>query len=85
MMGTPLDESGRYPNEKLHEVRITRAYLLGAHEVTRGQFRIFVKDTRYKSEAEKRDLLSSGSERGKDAAVVRGAIQGLSRPTTTPW
>jgi len=53
MMGTPLDESGRYPNEKLHEVRITRAYLLGAHEVTRGQFRIFVKDTRYKSEAEK--------------------------------
>jgi sulfatase modifying factor 1 len=53
VMGTPLDESGRYPNEKLHEVRITRAYLLGAYEVTRGQFRIFVKDTRYKSEAEK--------------------------------
>ena len=46
MMGTPLDESGRYPNEKRHEVRITRACLLGAYEVTRGQFQIFVEDTR---------------------------------------
>jgi formylglycine-generating enzyme len=54
MMGTPENEPGRYPNEALHEVRITRGYLLGAYEVTRGQFRVFVNDTGFKTDAEKR-------------------------------
>jgi len=54
MMGTPENEPGRYPNERLHQVRITRAYLLGAYEVTRGQFRAFVGDTGFKTDAEKK-------------------------------
>jgi sulfatase modifying factor 1 len=53
MMGTPPNEPGRYANETLHEVRITRGYLLGAFEVTRGQFRVFVDATGYKTDAEK--------------------------------
>jgi formylglycine-generating enzyme required for sulfatase activity len=53
VMGTPEREPDRMQNEKRHEVRITRAYLLGVHEVTRGQFRAFVNDTGYRTDAEK--------------------------------
>jgi sulfatase modifying factor 1 len=52
MMGTPENEPGRYPNERLHEVRITRAYLLGKYEVTRDQFRVFINDPGYNTDAE---------------------------------
>jgi len=53
MMGTPEQEPSRFSNEIQHEVRITTAYLLGVYEVTRGQFRVFVNDTGYKTDAEK--------------------------------
>jgi len=36
-----------------HRVRITRPFYLGAYEVTRGQFRQFVSDSDYKTDAEK--------------------------------
>jgi formylglycine-generating enzyme required for sulfatase activity len=36
-----------------HRVRITRPFYLGTFEVTRGQFRRFVEDTAYKTDAEK--------------------------------
>lgn len=56
-MGTPEREPNHLANEKRHQVRITRAYLLGVHEVTRGQFRVFVNDSGYKTDAEKGGLL----------------------------
>lgn len=39
----------------LHPVRITRPFYMGIHEVTVGQFREFVRDTGYKTDAEKSD------------------------------
>ncbi len=39
----------------LHPVRITRPYYIGATEVTVGQFRQFVKETKYKTDGEKGD------------------------------
>jgi formylglycine-generating enzyme required for sulfatase activity len=45
--------SEELPSEKpVHKVRITREFYMAANAVTVGQFRAFVKDTGYKTEAE---------------------------------
>jgi formylglycine-generating enzyme required for sulfatase activity len=43
---------GEHPQ---HRVRITKPFYLGTHHVTRGQFRQFVNDSGYKTDAEKGD------------------------------
>lgn len=52
-MGSPADEPGRRPDETLRHVRISRPFLLGRTEVTRGQFRAFVEATGYVTEPER--------------------------------
>ena len=59
-MGSPDDEEGRNHNETLHEVAITRAFYLGTHEVTVGQFRQFVEATGYQTAAETDGLGADG-------------------------
>ena len=52
-MGSPTTEPDRLAQEGPdHEVTIGRAFYLGTCEVTVGQFRKFVEDTGYKTEAE---------------------------------
>jgi formylglycine-generating enzyme required for sulfatase activity len=51
-MGSPKDEKDRVDDETQHEVALTKDYYLGLFTVTRGQFRAFVDDTKYKTEAE---------------------------------
>jgi formylglycine-generating enzyme required for sulfatase activity len=47
---TPLSFADEDPK---HPVRITRPFYLGTYDITRGQFRQFVKDTGYITDAEK--------------------------------
>jgi formylglycine-generating enzyme required for sulfatase activity len=51
-MGSPKDEKDRVDDETQHEVALTTDYYMGLYTVTRGQFRAFVDDTRYKTQAE---------------------------------
>jgi formylglycine-generating enzyme required for sulfatase activity len=54
LMGSPDTDKDALGSEKpRHRVRITRPFYLGVTEVTRGQFRRFVDETGYKTEAEK--------------------------------
>ena len=54
LMGSPDTDKDAGDDEKpQHRVRITRPFYLGVHEVTRGQFRRFVDDSGYQTEAEK--------------------------------
>lgn len=53
-MGAPLDDGEAMEWEQpQHHVRITHPFYLGAHEVTRGQFRKFVDEASYSTDAEK--------------------------------
>lgn len=51
-MGSPKGEKDRDDDEIEHQVRLSQGYYMGRTEVTVGQFRKFVKDTGYKTEAE---------------------------------
>jgi len=52
-MGSPPDEPMRQANEgPQHDVTISRSFLLGIQEVTVGQFRAFVDQSGYRTEAE---------------------------------
>ena len=52
-MGSPRQEAGREAQEKGHEVELTRAFYLGTHQVTVGQFRKFVDDAKYRTDGER--------------------------------
>ena len=53
LMGSPKNEKDRNDNEQQHAVEITKPFYLGVHTVTIGQFRQFVDDAGYQTEAEK--------------------------------
>jgi formylglycine-generating enzyme required for sulfatase activity/serine/threonine protein kinase len=53
LMGSPDDDPGRRDHEgPQHEVVLTRPFYIGVHDVTVGQFRAFVKESGYQTEAE---------------------------------
>jgi sulfatase modifying factor 1 len=53
LMGSPEREPGREAQEVQHEVELTKGFYLGTHEVTVGQFKQFVADTKYQTDGEK--------------------------------
>jgi sulfatase modifying factor 1 len=53
LMGSPKSEKDRLDDELQHEVEITQPFYLGQHEVTVRQFKAFVNDATYLTEAEK--------------------------------
>ena len=91
LMGSPDgDDQAAGDDEKpQHRVRITRPFYLGATEVTRGQFRRFVDEAGYQTEAEKDGKGGWGwNEEKKTSSKTRstpGRIPGSSRPTSTRW
>lgn len=58
-MGSPSAEKGRSSDERQHSVRV-KDFWLGKYEVTVGQFRRFVEDVGYRTDAEK----NAGGTRG---------------------
>jgi formylglycine-generating enzyme required for sulfatase activity len=52
LMGSPPGDGDDHEHPP-HRVRITRPFSMGIHEVTRGQFRRFVDETGYQTEAER--------------------------------
>lgn len=56
LMGSADSDDMAEDHEKpQHLVKLTKAFLISVHEVTRGQFRAFVEVTDYKTDAEKLD------------------------------
>ncbi len=54
---------GKFDDEApVHKVRITKAFLLGAYPVTIGQFKQFAADSKYATDAERNDAISSPPE-----------------------
>ena len=54
MMGSPATEKGRKDNEgPQHRVTFSRGFAMGQHEVTVSEFRDFVNQARYKTDAER--------------------------------
>lgn len=51
-----IPSSGLMDEYPQHRVKITKPFLLGKYEVTLGQFRLFVSETGYQTEAEKDGL-----------------------------
>ncbi len=53
LMGSPASEAGRDQDETQHKVSLTKPFFMGAHLVTRGHFAAFVRDTAYRTGAER--------------------------------
>lgn len=53
VMGSPATEPGRRADEPQRKVRITRDFYIGCFEVTRGQFAEFVRQSKYRTDAER--------------------------------
>lgn len=53
MMGSAEGESNRHKDEVQHEVTISKSFYMGISHVTVNQFAAFVKDSGYKTDAEK--------------------------------
>jgi formylglycine-generating enzyme required for sulfatase activity len=63
MMGSPDSDDWGQANEKpQHRVQITKPFWLGMHDVTVGQFRKFVEETKYVTGAEWRTAFASQTD-----------------------
>ena len=52
-MGSPETEAGREAQETPHEVELTKGFYMSASEVTVGQFKQFVADTKFRTDGER--------------------------------
>lgn len=52
-MGSPQEEAGRNPDERLHLVQVSDPFAVSETEITLGQFRRFVEETGYRTEVDR--------------------------------
>ena len=52
-MGGPEGEQDHQSEETQHRVTLTKPFYMGIYHVTRGDFRKFIEDDHYETEAEK--------------------------------
>ncbi len=62
MMGSPENEPGRFKNEVLHKVTLTKSFYMQTTQVTVGHWRVFAQTAGYKTIAEKEGLYSMYQE-----------------------
>jgi parallel beta-helix repeat protein len=53
MMGSPKNEEKRSQDEAKRRTTIPKTFYMGVEEITRGQFEAFLRDTEYRTEAER--------------------------------
>jgi formylglycine-generating enzyme required for sulfatase activity len=86
LMGSPEGEDVRRKDEAQHEVTISKPFYMGVHLVTVSQFAVFVKDSGYKTDAEKAGWswsieLRDGrllTGKGKNAGLAPRKVEGAS-------
>jgi formylglycine-generating enzyme required for sulfatase activity len=72
LMGSPVGEQGRSEDEgPQHHVQITKPFMLGVFDVTKGQLATFINDTGYKTEAENSG--KAAQDNGFVAVSIAGA------------
>jgi formylglycine-generating enzyme len=76
LMGSPETEAGRDAYETQHEVRISKPFYMGVTHVTVDQFAAFVRDSDYRTDAEKAGW-SNGFEI-KDGKIEFKKVEGCS-------
>lgn len=70
LMGAHADEIESWPSERpQHRVQIKKGFYIGQHEVTFLQFRRFVAETKYKTDAEKNPKGGSGYDARRQEIV----------------
>ncbi len=52
-MGSPLEETGRNPDERLHLAQVPDPFAVSETEITLGQFRRFIEETGYRTEVDR--------------------------------
>ncbi|MEN9362259.1 MAG: Serine/threonine-protein kinase PrkC [Verrucomicrobiota bacterium] len=72
-MGSRISEAGRTSAEPLHEVMISEGFWIARTEVSVRQFAVFVKETSYRTEAERRGGSSAWLGRGNWQQKQAGA------------
>jgi len=84
LMGSPETEKGCRPDEVQHEVTISKPFYMGVMPVTVDQFAAFVKDSGYKTEAEKAGtsigfVIKDGKQTLTYLSFARGANRVLTK------
>ena len=87
MMGSPLDEAGRFEDEPIHPVTLTKGFWLGKYEVTQAQWESVMSENRSRFKGADRPVDNiSWDDCKRFVSKVNVALGGKARmPTEAEW